>query len=113
MDFFYWGVGFVVGFAVYCFTAPKEGENRHLSLIIPVPLTTKALHIHDWLYLLLVYPLTVVWQVPALQGFCLGGVVQSFVWYTDSFEVVVDRNPTPLLPLFTTLQNNIENGGIE
>ncbi len=86
-------VGFYVGFGFYCITAPKQGENKHLSLIIPIPCTQKGLHIHHWIYLLAAYPFVLAY--PLAVGFCLGGILQSFVWYDDSFDIVVPRYPAP------------------
>lgn len=84
--------GFIVGFCLYCITAPEEGKNTHLSCIIPIPLTDKYFHLHHWIYLTIFgLPLTMIYfpNQLFLYGFCFGGIIQSFVWYSDSFRIIV------------------------
>jgi hypothetical protein len=85
-------LGFFIGFVFYCASSPKQDANPHRSCIIPVPYTTKAVHIHHWLYLLLILP--ILWfkfNNYFLSGFCIGGIVQSFIWYSDSMVFIVKR----------------------
>jgi hypothetical protein len=82
-------LGCLTGFTFYCFSSPAQGANPHRSCILPIPCTTKAFHLHQWNYLLLLLPL--VYPQFFLCGFCVGGIVQSFVWYTDSLECIVPR----------------------
>lgn len=79
------------GFVFYCYTAPMQGQNRHLSLIIDIPYTEKAYHCHHWNYLLCVFPFAYWFQSQVLMGFCMGGIIQSFCWYDDNFQIIIPR----------------------
>lgn len=83
-------IWFMIGFTLYCFSAPHEGKNRELTLIIPIPYTNVAVHVHHWIYLTIV--LTIAFSVPIVKGFCLGGITQSLIWYTDWYKVFINRN---------------------
>lgn len=89
-------VGAAIGFCLYCVTAPRQGENKEYSLIIPIPWRRgKACHIHHHLYLLMLSPLAILCRSPVAYGFCIGGIVQSFVWYTDFFDIIVPQYQHP------------------
>lgn len=91
METWLWAcAGFTTGFCFYCITSPKQGENHHRSCILAIPCTDKAIHAHHYMYLLLAFPFVYPMIFPC--GFCAWGIVQSFVWYTDSFEIIVPRN---------------------
>jgi hypothetical protein len=45
------------------------------------------LHIHHWLVLLSLL-LLLGDKYPLISGFCIGGIIQSFVTYDDCFEVI-------------------------
>jgi uncharacterized membrane protein len=74
-------VGALLGFVTYCITAGEEGDySRSLRI--------NGIHIHHWMYLII--PLSVCLftiQNQYITGFCIGGIVQGLVMYSDAFVI--------------------------
>jgi hypothetical protein len=80
----------VAGYAFFTFSSPPQGDSSR-SLLLPVPGTEYSIHIHHWIYLLGAIPVFLPF-FPVGVGFCVGGIIQSFTTYSDSFTIL--RNDT-------------------
>ena len=74
-------LGIFIGFVSYCITAPIEG---HFSRSCRIPLGNKFLHIHHWMYLI---PVLFFSTNIVLSGFCIGGIFQGIVMYSDWYKI--------------------------
>jgi hypothetical protein len=70
-------LGMILGFITYCITAGEEGDySRSLRM--------GGVHIHHWMYLFI--PLLIIHNTYII-GFCIGGIIQGLVMYSDAFVI--------------------------
>jgi hypothetical protein len=79
----------LLGYTFFTLSSAPEG-NPERSLFLPVPGTEYQLHLHHWIYLLGAIPLCYPF-FPAGVGFCVGGILQSFTTYSDSWVIIRHR----------------------
>jgi hypothetical protein len=87
-------ISFILGFVIYMvFSAPKTGyPNRidrilgfNVSLKFKIPFLPLKIHIHHWLYLLII---RLFINNPQIIWFCYGGIIQGIVMYEDFYKIV-------------------------
>jgi hypothetical protein len=85
---------FIVGFTTYMIlSAPKTGCPNRIdkifgfksSLIFKIPFLPLKIHIHHWLYLLIIRYFI---NYPQIIWFCYGGIIQGIVMYNDFYKIV-------------------------
>lgn len=85
---------FLFGFIFYMiFSAPKENEpNRidkylgfSISLVFKIPKLPIKIHIHHWLYLLII---RLFCNSPYIIMFCYGGAFQGIIMYNDFYKII-------------------------
>jgi len=47
------------------------------------------IHLHHWIILLIVAIFAGYYQNLFIFGFCIGGIIQSFLFYEDSFQIIL------------------------
>lgn len=87
-------ISFILGFTTYMtLSAPKTGEPNRIdkvlgfnsSLIFKLPLIPIKIHMHHWLYLLIIRYFI---NYPQIIFFCYCGIIQGVVMYDDFYKIV-------------------------
>ena len=95
-------IGIFIGIVYTYFVLPKKEGNEpkinptfypflHKGMIIIPYSYEKALHIHHWMFCLLICILALIIDIPAMfTGFCFLLLIQGLT-YEDSFDIVCEN----------------------